>query len=282
MKKPQWITAGVALAMVVCAYATTVNHIFGNSVKEIKGVPSTEGSLVTIDTILHHAKENLSTSQSSHLSFLENSITRGDVVAQKIHVYHQLARFWSDSAKVFEPYSWYIAEAARLENSENSLTFAAHLFLENLKREENIALKKWKALQAKDLFERSLKINSSSDSSEIGLGIIYLYGGIGTPMEGIQKIRKVADENPGNVYAQMSLGHASVISGQFDKAAERFENVLRLQPNNLEAILSFADMYEQSRDKIKAISWYKKSLPLIGISNLKEEVERRIQELEKQ
>jgi Tfp pilus assembly protein PilF len=79
----------------------------------------------------------------------------------------------------------------------------------------------------------------------------------------------------------MALGHASVTSGQFDKAVERFEAVLQLQPNNLEAILSLADTYERSGDKLKAVGWYKKSLPAIKIEGLKEEVERRIAELEK-
>ena len=280
MKKPQWITAGVALAVVVCIYATSFNQIFGNHVKEIKTSSNDDASL-SVDSILNHAKENLSPEQSSRLAFLEKSISRGDVLNQKLHVYHQLARFWRDSVRVFEPYGWYTAEAARLENSENSLTFAAHLFLDNLKGEDNPALKKWKALQAKDLFERSLKINPVNDSTEIGLGLLYLYGGIGMPMEGIQKIRKVAEEHPNSVYAQMSLGHASVTSGQFDKAVERFEKVLRLEQENLEAILSLADVYERSGNKLKAIDWYKKSLSLIEIPALKEEVEKRLVQLEK-
>lgn len=281
MKKPQWITAGLVLAAVVFLYAATTKQIFGYNLKEIKQAPNVAPSTISTDSILLHAKENLSPSQASRLNFLENSISRGDVLTQKIHVFHQLARFWSDSVRVFEPHAWYTAEASRLENSENSLTFAAHLFLDNLKGEENPALKKWKALQAKDLFERSLKINPANDSTEIGLGLVFLYGGIGTPMEGIGKIRKVADEHPENVYAQMSLGHASVTSGQFDKASERFERVLALQPGNIEAILSLADMYERSGDKLKAIDWYKKSLSIIKIPALKEEVEHRIVELEK-
>jgi len=281
VKRPQWITAAIAVGMVVCVYATTVNDIFGDNVKKITNELQPAASVITIDSILIHAKENLTSAQETRLSFLENSISRGDVLVQKIHVYHQLARFWNDSVRAFEPYGWYTAEAARLENSEKSLTFAAHLFLENLKGEENPALKQWKALQAKDLFERSLKLSQHNDSSEVGLGAAYLYGGIGTPMEGIQKIRKVADEHPDNVYAQMTLGHASAVSGQFEKGAERFENVLKLQPTNLEAVLSLADVYERSGDKIKAIQWYKESLALINVPALKAEVERRIIELEK-
>lgn len=281
MKRPQWITAAVTVAMVIFVYATTVNGIFGNHLKKIDGESQLTASVITIDSLLLHAKENLTPVQEARLNFLENSISRGDVATQKLHVFHQLATFWRDSVRAFEPFGWYTAEAARLENSEKSLTFAAHLFLENLKGEENPSLKQWKALQAKDLFERSLKVGQHNDSSEVGLGAVLLYGGIGSPMEGIQKIRKVADEHPDNIYAQMSLGHASAMSGQFEKAAERFENVIKLQPTNLEAGLSLADVYERSGDKIKAVKWYQESLQLIDIPGLKVEVERRIIELGK-
>ncbi len=281
MKKPQWITLILAVAAIIFLYAFTSGQIFGNNVKKTPETTSTETAGITIDSILHHAKERLSVDQANRLTFLENSITRGDVANQKLHVFHQLSRFWSDSAKVFEPYAWYMAESARLESSENSLTFAAHLFLNNLRSEDNPALKQWKALQAKDLFERSLKINPANDSSAVGLGAVILFGGLGTPMDGIQKIRKVVDEHPDNAYAQMTLGHASVLSGQMDRAVERFEKTVQLQPKNLEAILSLADVYERMGNKTKAIDSYKKSLAIIEIPGLRQEVEKRINDLGK-
>lgn len=280
MNKPQWIIIGTALTLVVALYAFTSKQIFGNHLKPVEEATA-ESKIVTIDSILHHAKEKLNAEQVNRLTFLENSITRGDVSGQKIHLYHQLAKFWEDTAKAFEPFAWYTAESARLENSENSLTFAAHLFLDNLRGEGNPTLKQWKALQAKDLFERSLRVNPANDSSEVGLGAVYLFGGIGSPMEGIQKLRKVVDDHPQNFYAQITLGHASVVSGQLDKAIERFEKAIQIQPDNLEAILSLADVYERNGNKPSAVAWYKKSLPLINISGLKLEVEKRIAELSK-
>jgi tetratricopeptide (TPR) repeat protein len=280
VNKPQWIVIGTVLTLVIALYAFTSKQIFGTHLKPVEG-GTAESKIVTVDSILHHAKEKLTDDQVTRLAFLENSITRGDVTDQKIHIYHQLAKFWEDTARAFEPFAWYTAESARLENSENSLTFAAHLFLDNLRAEGNPALKQWKALQAKDLFERSLKVNPANDSSAVGLGAVYIFGGLGSPMEGIQKLRKVVDEKPGNLYAQMTLGHASVLSGQLDKGIERFEKAIALKPDNLEAILSLADVYERNGDKTSAVAWYKKSLPHINIPGLKLEVEKRITELSK-
>ncbi len=271
------------MLLITGLFALTQDGIFGYHPKE-KGVanPSPASSIVTIDSILHHAKENLSPEQTTRLNFLENSITRGDVESQKSHVLHQLARFWRDSIRLFEPFAWYSGEAARLENSEKSLTFAAQLFLNNLKTEGNQPLKTWKALQAKDLFERSLKLNPSNDSAQVGLGAAYLFGNFAdNPMEGILKIRKVVERDSTNVYAIITLGEASLISGQSDKAIERFEKVVELQPANLEAILSLADIHEREGNKKEAIKWYQRSLPLINISGIKKEVEIRIRDLNK-
>lgn len=237
---------------------------------------------ITIDSILHHAKEALSPEQVARINFLENSITRGDVASQKEHVYHQLARFWKDTAHIFEPYAWYTGEAARLENSEKSLTFAAHLFLDNLQTEDNPALKQWKGLQAKDLFERSLKLNPASDSAQVGLGATYLFGGISdNPMEGLTRIRQVADKDSNNVYAQLTLGRASLMSNQVDRAIVRYQKVVALDPKNVEAILTLADIYERKGDNKQSVQWYRRSLALIEIPALRAEVEKRIAQLSK-
>ena len=82
------------------------------------------------------------------------------------------------------------------------------------------------------------------------------------PMEGIGKIREVLDKDSTNVYAQMMLVKGSLMSGQYDKAISRLQTINRLQPDNLEAILMLADVYERTKDKANAVKWYQQSLPL--------------------
>ena len=282
MKRTQWIVAGAVLLLTFGIYAVTQDDIFGAKSKQAPAAATVQPGGITIDSILHHAKEALSPEQVARINFLENSITRGDVTAQKEHVFHQLARFWKDTARIFEPYAWYTAEGARLENSEKSLTFAAHLFLDNLQTEDNPALKQWKGLQAKDLFERSLTLNPESDSAQVGLGAALLFAGISdNPMEGLGKIRAVAEKDSNNVYAQLTLGRASLMSNQVDRAISRYEKVVALDPRNVEAILTLADIYERKGDKKLAVQWYRRSLALIEIPALREEVEKRIAQLSK-
>ena len=281
MKKPQWITVGIAICILSLLF------FFGKTVPSKKTFIQQPGSAQTIqefsvDSVLAVAKKQLKPDQVIRLNMLEHSISRGDVKDQQIKVYHQLAHFWSDSASIFEPYAWYEAEAARLENSEKSLTFAAHLFLDNLQVESDNRLRKWKALQAMDLFERSLKINPDNDSSKVGLGACYLFGNISsTPMEGILKIREVVEKDSNNAYAQLMLAKGSVMSGQYDKALNRLLTVIRLQNGNVEAILLLADTYEKTGDNKNAIRWYQKSLEYVKREDIRAAIGKRIEELNK-
>ena len=280
MNKAQWIVVGIGVLLVSGLF------IFGRTgpYKTGKTNPSPVSSQTELstDSILFHAKEKLGDDQITWMTSLEQSVIRGDLKSQKLDVFHQLAHFWKDSAGIFEPYAWYEAEAARLENSEKSLSFAAHLFLENLRSEQSPRLKKWKALQAKDLFERSLRLNDKNDSATVGIGACYIFGNIAdNPMEGILKVRQVIDRDSTNVFAQMVLGYGSLISEQYDKAIDRFDKVVRLQPGNMEAILMLAEVYERKADKANAIKWYSYALPFVKNVEIKNALETRIEELKK-
>jgi len=263
-------------------------YLFGRTVPEKKPVSSSSVSedVISTDTILSQAKKRLTPEQEARINALEHSVVRGDVKEQQINVFHRLSQFWSDTGQLFEPYAWYEGQAARLENSEKSLTFAAHLFLQNLRGENDAALREWKATQAKDLFERSLKINPNNDSSIVGLGACYIFGGISaTPMEGILRVRSVVQKDSTNIFAQEVLGHGSMLSGQYDKAISRFETVYRLSGNNtetkLEASLMLAEAFEKMGNSALAIDWYEKSLGLIKNEEIKAEIKKRIDQLKK-
>ena len=280
MNKAQWITIGIGGLIVAALFLFGRTGPYKSGIS--KNFQSTPQSELSADSILFHAKEILNPAQIQWMNDLEQSVIRGDVKKQKLDVFHQLAHFWKDSARIFEPYAWYEAEAARLENSEKSLTFAAHLILENLRNEESDQLKRWKALQAKDLFERSLRINDKNDSTIVGLGACYIFGNIAdNPMEGILKVRQVVEKDSTNIYAQMVLGQGSLMSGQYDRAIDRFEKVLALQPVNLEAILLMAEVFERKEDKANAIKWYSKALPLALNPAMSSALEKRINELKK-
>ena len=247
-----------------------------------KATQTTERQVITFDELLVKAKQKINPGQSQRLLSLENSVKRGDVKDQQLHLFHQLARFWADSAHIFEPYAYYTGEAAKLENSEKSLTFAARLFLDNLMTEGQPAMQTWLATNAKVLFEKALVLDPANDSSKIGLGACYLFGNISdNPMQGILPIREIAQRDPGNVYAQMILGLGGKKSGQFDKAIERFQIIVKKEPENIEALFNLAECYEEKGDKINAVKWYEAVKKLVKVPEAQTELNKRITELKK-
>ena len=237
-----------------------------------------------ISNYIQQAKQKLSPSQLVYISNLENSISRGDVKQQQEKTYSQIADFWKDSAKAFIPYAHYLAEAAKLDNSEKNLTFAAQFILSDMRGESNEVLKIWEAETAINLFERALQLHPDNDSLKVGLGSCYIYGKgmIGNAeetMKGIQHLLQVVKKDSANMKAQMVLGIDGVISGQFDKAIERLIKVATSQPGNLEAVSWLADAYAGAGDSTNAVKWYQYSKKLVNNAEYSKEVDERIKTL---
>jgi len=269
--------AGIGLSLVLLLF------VFGRFVPEKEKLAKTENAAIpqtssfSIDSARSSVEKNLTGQLNFALKNLEEKLKTAATPAAQLAAYHQLAHFWSEEFQFFELYAWNEALAARLENSEKSLTFAARLFLDNLQEDPDGPRRQWKALQAKDLYERSLKINPNNDSTKVGLGACYLFGNISTnPMEGIALIREVVQRDSTHVYAQLTLVKASILSGQFDKGITRLQTVIKVEPRNIEAHLLLADLYERTGEKKEAVKWYEKSLQLIEQPEIRQAIKDRI------
>jgi tetratricopeptide (TPR) repeat protein len=77
--------------------------------------------------------------------------------------------------------------------------------------------------------------NPVADSVKIQQAIELVNGP--QPMQGIQMLLTMVEENPNNVEAHFVLGEASIRSRQMEKAVEWFSKVIELQPQNKMAYL---------------------------------------------
>jgi tetratricopeptide (TPR) repeat protein len=281
MYKKQLIISIAALALVILLFK------FGSTVAPKTKVQAPVVNKVPTFDILQFIdaeKKHLTPSQIISLGKLENSVTRGDVSNQLITANTQLANFWKDSARSFEPYVYYLSEAAKLDKSEKNLTFAAQLILENLRAEQDEAKLNWKTAQAIALFEKAIELNPNNDDLKVGLGSCYILGKgrVGGPeetMKGIQQLLSVVRKDSNNMKAQMMLGVGGYVSGQYDKAIERLQKVIKAQPDNVEAVAFLADTYAAKGDKAEAIKWYTISKRLVNDPHYSQEVDERIKTL---
>lgn len=277
------VSGGVAIFLITYLFGRTVPS--GSNGPSSLPAPDSGQSQKGLDVqdILRASAARLTPSQSAYVNRLENSVVRGDVKGQQEHAYRQLASFWKDSVREgFLLAAFYTGEAAKLENSEKSLTFAAQLFLDNLPGQDNQGLKTWMAIEAKDLFQRALALNPRDDSAKVGLGGSYIFGAAGNPqevMEGVRDILEVVGRDSSNMYAQLLLGLGGIESGQFDKAIERLSKVVQNQPGNLEAVLALGEAYERKGDRAAAIHWYQFARKETENPDLIKALDQRIQSI---
>ena len=66
-------------------------------------------------------------------------------------------------------------------------------------------------------------------------------------------IREVLKKEPENTFAIMSLGKLSIQSGQYDKAIERFKQLLEIQKDNVEAKFLLAVSFGETGKKEDAL-----------------------------
>ena len=280
MKKPQFIVVFLGLLLLSILYFLVPKS------KKIESSASSQtvaNEAVSSQSILDGAKLSLNGEQKIALLSIENQLVASKTVADSLKAYKNLIQYWADSAQRIEPYLYYTYSAALLENTEKSLTFAAQLLVNNLTTPDAPpALQKWMALNAKVLLEKALVINPINDTSKINLGACYLFGNISdNPMQGILKVKEVVDKNPQNTYGQLILALGGKKSGQYEKAIERFLIIIKLEPNNIEAMVNLAECYELTNQKNSAIQWYTVVREKVNIPAAKEAVTKRIQELKK-
>jgi tetratricopeptide (TPR) repeat protein len=283
LKKQQWIvvSAGAVLLFVTFAFGrfSPKHEEHEDHAAESPAAAPGQTSAFDINAFIGEQKKGLTPSQSAFITSLETALTRGDLVTQKKQNFQAMSDFWKDSVRSFLPYIYYYAEKAKLENSEKSLNFAAHSMLEELRGVSDPGLRTWMANEANNLFTRSLTLNPNNDSTVIGQGSTFFFGVSGAPMEGILKIRAIAEKNPNNVFAQFMLGFGGMVSGQNDKAIERFLKVTEIDPQNSEAIFLLAELYERGGDKKKAVEWYEKGKKYVENPELMKALEEKIKTL---
>ncbi|MEO6251679.1 MAG: tetratricopeptide repeat protein [Ferruginibacter sp.] len=267
---------GLTLVILLFIFGTTVAPTSKTETPAVSAAKAFD-----IHHFIEEEKKHLSASQALTLSKLENSVTRGDVNSQLVIANTQLANFWKDSVQSFEPYVYYLSEAAKLDKSEKNLTFAAQLILQNLRAEQDEAKLNWKTERAIALFEKGIELYPNNDDLKVGLGSCYIFGKsrIGGPeetMKGIQQLLSVVRKDSNNMKAQMMLGVGGYVSGQYDKAIERLQKVVNAQPDNLEAVAFIADTYAAKGNKTEAIKWYLVSKRLMNDPHYSKEVDERI------
>lgn len=280
--KKQYLIGAIGFAFVLILF------YFGKTTTETKPVQQMKpeaSNQFDVQQFILQEKQKLTPELSKSITDIENAYLQTADKSQKLIGLNTAANFWKDTAQNFKLYAFYNSEAAKLDNSEKNLTFAAQQFLTLLRDEHDEAMLAWESDEAIRLFQEAIKLNPNNEDLKIGLGSSYVFGKgrNGDPqetMKGIQELLGVVRRDSTNMRAQLVLGIGGYVSGQYDKAISRLTKVIIAQPDNLEAIAFLADTYAAQGNKADAIKWYNVSKRLANNPEYSKEVDNRIKLLE--
>jgi predicted Zn-dependent protease len=278
VRKYQWILIIAGAAVVFCMYD------FGRIVNKHAAAPAAgqaaaamgaaaKTTPASFSDILAKAKAPLSPAMQMRLSNLENSVTRGALKQERVRSYHSLAHLW-DSLGSSAIAAHYLGEEAKLENSKNSLTFAANLFLAHLQDTADASIRQWEANQAESLLLQASGLDPENDTIQVALANSEVMGG--EVMQGVQRLLKITGKDPRNVPANLMLGRLSVTSGQYQKAVEHLETVVNQEPDNTEALYFLAEAYKATGKKDKAIATFERCKKLVNNPDFSKEIDQYI------
>ena len=280
MRKGHYITLLVAVALIAALY-WGVNTVPPKQPAEQPQTATTEeagqhtaAAPASIDSILEAGKANLHEHALTDIDALLANTGQSANASAKADIYKQVALIWQEHKQMPQA-AYYYTEAAKLENSEKSLNFAARLNSDLLRSAESASVRAWAAQQAIAAYEQSLKVNPGNDTVKMALAAAYI-DGTSQPMQGIQLLLGITREQPNHIQANLMLGQLSIRSGQMDKAQERFEKVLSIEPENTEALYFLAEVYKSKGNKEKAIELLEKCKRIINNPDFSKEIDEYI------
>ncbi len=105
-----------------------------------------------------------------------------------------------------------------------------------------------------------------ADSTKIQQAIELVNGP--QPMQGIQMLLSMVEENPKNVEAHFVLGEFAIRSGQMEKAVARFNTIIELQPQNTLAYIYKGEALMQMDSLQAALTTFKAAIATDSTSGI--------------
>ena len=198
------------------------------------------------------------------------------VAVDSVVAFDSLSKLWS-AARQMGVDAYYSGKVAAMKNTADNWNKAAGKFY-GASRFAKDASVKYFIDNAIACYTKGIELDSTDLDAKVSLAVCYVQG-TQDPMKGIMLLRGVAAKDSTNINAQLNLGLFAVQSGQYDKAVERFNRILRIDPKYTEAYLYLGQTFANKGDKKKAIEALEKYKKLSNDSVVSAEVTQYINQI---
>jgi len=272
LKKAQWILVTIAIILVSALYflGRTVPKNKDNTTVETSNASSTIDFESIEDAFIqkHQVPDSLQILIEQYKNNLEDTtlLLNLALAYRSLHQPHLAGHYFLKLADVQNNPVYYERAgsafiSAQRENIDTSIS-------DNLL---NFAVQS---------LEKAIALEPKNVSAKMLLGTAYVESGL-EPMKGVGLLKEVTEQEPDNLEAQILLGRFSLQSGQYDKAKERLEVVLKKEPNNAEAIYFLAFTEAELGNKGRALQLIELCKSLVNNPDFDREIEHFVKELKK-
>lgn len=271
----QIVIVGFALILTAVIYTMPSQVNVKNDEKNSKGDQNVNG--FSDKQLLDEAKSRLDSNQLNKLAFFETALKNNG--EKDTAILDQIGRFWDQVGFPAAAAIWFEKKSSVLKSEQGYLD-AAYRYFDAFKLAEDSTSRTLMVKKAMANYQLVLEKNPGNLNAKTDLGVCYAEGS-SEPMKGIMLLREVVATNPEHEMAQFNLAMLSIKSGQLDKAIDRLNTVLKINPKRIDIYFYLGQVYATEGDKAKAIENMKSFVAKTDDPNAAAEVKKMIAELEK-
>jgi len=260
MNKLQWLVISLATLLFLFLY-------FGVDRKpreqaKVERARTLNASSTNVLVLLKEAKEKMSPAQINTVASLDQMVKEAPYDSTKIQYLKQLSGKWFEYNNA--PLAGHYAEQiADLLKTPEAWSIAGTTYSIALQRAKEEKIKSYSSERAVKAYENAISLQPDNLDHKLNLALVNAdYPPKDNPMKGILMLLDLNKKNPDNVPVLTNIGRLGIKTGQFDKAVQRLQKAVNLEPENKRANCLLAEAYS-------------------GLGNVKEKTvyERRCQEL---
>ncbi len=228
---------------------------FDTKPKEIKVAEKSRASFIettNIQNLLQIARENLRADEMGMMDAMYMRIEVAKTDSAKIQEFKNLSSAWYQKS-YYGIAGYYAEEIAKIQEDELSWSIAGTTYANGIRNATAQKEKDFCAIKSRQALEKAISLNPTNVNHQINLAVTYAESPVAeNPMKGVMMLLDLNEKNPENTSVMYQLARFGLQTGQYDKAIERLEKILNLEPNNNRAICLLAEVYDASGNKEKA------------------------------
>jgi tetratricopeptide (TPR) repeat protein len=225
--------------------------------KVIEKSRAIEAESTDINALLDDAKSELSTEKSTLILSIETKLNEAQTDSAKVEILKELSGSWYEMERI-DIAGFYAESIAEIENDEEAWSIAGTTYAIGVQRAREEKIKQFCFGRAVKAFENAISINPSNTTNKVNLAVCYAENPLPeNPMKGILMLRDLIEKEPENVLVLTTLGRFAIQTGQFDKAIERLQKAITIEPENNKANCLLAQAFRGKGDDKKAAEYAK-------------------------